>query len=142
MHHIVYQSYAVGQPSIADLKQLLQQARANNLAHHITGVLLYSHGSYLQVLEGETAVVKQLYEKIKVDYRHARVLTLADGAIQKRAFPDWTMGFQELSGDDFVRLSGYINPYRSNFLDAHLPDTDEGMLTLLKSFVMNDGSQW
>ncbi|UOG76528.1 BLUF domain-containing protein [Hymenobacter tibetensis] len=141
MHHIVYQSYAVGQPATSELRTLLKQARINNAALGVTGLLLYSHGSFLQVLEGEVEVVQEIYAKIKVDYRHTRVITLADGYIQKRFFTDWSMGFQELSGDDFVRLTGYINPYRSSFLDAHLPEIDEDMLVLLKSFVLNDGSQ-
>lgn len=140
MHHIVYQSTAVGQPSTADLKWLLQQSRTNNLALGITGLLLYGNGNFLQVLEGEEAAVRQVYAKIVVDQRHMHVLKLSDGVIERRIFGDWTMGFQPLKRDDFVRLTGYINPYRTNFLDAHLPEIDESMLVLLKSFVLNDGT--
>lgn len=140
MHHIVYQSTAVGQPTTADLKFLLQQSRFNNQRLNITGLLLHGNGEYLQVLEGSYDAVHALYATIRTDYRHTHVITLSDGPIETRVFNDWSMGFQALSGEDFVRLTGYIDPYRSNFLDAHLPEIGEGMLMLLKSFVVN--SAW
>ena len=135
MHHIVYQSSAVGQPTTAELRFLLKQSRMNNSQLGITGLLLYGAEEFLQVLEGEEAVVQQMYATIQADYRHTHITTLSDGPIKARVFSDWSMGFQELSSDDFVRLTGYIDPYRSNFLDAHLPEIGEGMLVLLKSFV-------
>ncbi|WP_303311918.1 BLUF domain-containing protein [Hymenobacter sp. BT730] len=141
MHHIVYHSYAVGQQSTDDLTFLLQQARANNLRLGITGLLLYGNGSFVQVLEGEEEAVREVYAKIQADYRHTRVHTLADGPIQARMFKDWSMGFQPLSGENFERLSGYINPYRSNFLDDYLPEIDDGMLEMLKSFVEDESQQ-
>ncbi|WP_188557330.1 BLUF domain-containing protein [Hymenobacter glacieicola] len=60
MHHIVYQSSAVGLPTTAELKFLLRQSRANNQRLHITGLLLYSNGSFLQVLEGQAPAVRQI----------------------------------------------------------------------------------
>jgi hypothetical protein len=141
MHHIVYESFALGLPTNADLKFLLRQSRANNLRHGITGLLLYGNGHFLQVLEGAEQAVRSIYAIIRNDSRHSRVTLLADGLIRARVFTDWSMGFQELSGEDFARLTGYIDPYRSRFLDAHLPEIDEGMLALLKSFVVHSGSQ-
>ncbi|GAB3290610.1 hypothetical protein GCM10027348_07980 [Hymenobacter tenuis] len=142
VHHIVYQSNAVGLPTPAELKFLLQQSRANNSRLGISGVLLYGNGDFLQVLEGEKEVVHEMYATIQADYRHTNVLTLSDGPITKRVFQEWSMGFQVLTEDDFSRLKGYFNPYRSNFLNALLPDIGEGMLILLKSFVVNAESQY
>lgn len=139
MHHIVYQSSAVGQPTVADLRYLLLQARSNNSRLGITGLLLYGNGNFMQVLEGEAEPMQQVYASIVADPRHTAVLKLADGPIEKRIFADWSMGFQQLSGPDFMRLAGYIDPYRSRFLDAPLPEIEESMLVLLKSFVV-DGS--
>ncbi|MBC6699198.1 BLUF domain-containing protein [Hymenobacter puniceus] len=141
MHHIVYQSTAVGHPTTAALRQLLNQARANNRQLGITGLLLFSHDSFLQVLEGEQHATEDLFSRIKADHRHSGIQTLSNGSIQQRIFPDWSMGFQSLTGEDFVRLTGYINPYRSDFLDKHLPVMDDGVLYLLRSFVVEDGWQ-
>ncbi|GAB2955910.1 BLUF domain-containing protein [Hymenobacter coalescens] len=141
MHHIVYQSSAVGVQTAAGLRFLLEQSRTNNARLGITGLLLYGNDSFLQVLEGEEAAVHHIYAKIQVDQRHTRVFTLADGPIRARVFSNWSMGFQRLSGEDFRRLAGYIDPYRSDFLDAYLPAIDEGLLSLLKSFVFDDETQ-
>ncbi|WBA42424.1 BLUF domain-containing protein [Hymenobacter canadensis] len=141
MHHIVYQSTAVGHPTTAALRQLLRQARSSNRQLGITGLLLFSNDSFLQVLEGEQSATEALYSRITADYRHTCILRLSNGFIPQRIFPDWSMGFQSLSGEDFGRLTGYINPYRSDFLDRHLPEMDEGMLCLLRSFVVEDGWQ-
>ena len=138
MHHIVYQSTALGHLTANDLRSLLRQCRANNLRNGITGLLLYCNGNFLQVLEGPPEPVRQLYENIRADLRHTSVVTLSDGPVERRIFMDWTMGFQYLSGEDFNRLVGYINPFRSDFLDAHLPEVDESVLSLLKSFVRRD----
>ncbi|GAA3995767.1 hypothetical protein GCM10022408_02910 [Hymenobacter fastidiosus] len=142
MHHIVYQSCAVGHPTRADLRFLLQQSHANNSQLGITGLLLYGNDNFLQVLEGPAAPVQQLYDRIRADHRHTAIITLADGAIEERVFMDWSMGFQRLSDDDFLRLIGYLNPHRADFSDPYPSDIDEGMLVLLKSFVVNDGVRW
>ncbi|TGE18360.1 BLUF domain-containing protein [Hymenobacter elongatus] len=141
MHHIVYQSCAIGLPTNAALRFILQQARANNSRLGITGLLLYGNGNFLQVLEGEADVVQTMYARIQADHRHTRVCVLSDGPVQNRIFMDWSMGFQALSGEDFIRLTGYIDPYRSHFLNAHLPSIDEEMMYLLKSFVVTDGAR-
>ncbi|SHJ30312.1 Sensors of blue-light using FAD [Hymenobacter daecheongensis DSM 21074] len=140
MHHIVYQSSAVGEPTAASLRLLLQHSRIKNGRLNVTGLLLYGKGEFLQVLEGETDVVRALYETIKLDHRHKDVATLSDGIIPVRVFKDWTMGFQQLADEDFVRLVGYIDPYRPTFLAPHPADTDESMLWLLRSFVANQSS--
>ncbi|GAA4380503.1 BLUF domain-containing protein [Hymenobacter koreensis] len=142
MHHIVYQSSAVGEPTAADLAFLLEQARTNNLRLGITGLLLYGSHSFLQVLEGEEEAVRAVYARIKVDYRNTRVFKLADGPIQKRLFANWSMGFQTLTGEEFARLTGYIDPYRSGFLDAYLPSVDEELVSVFKSFVVDESAQF
>ena len=142
MHHIVYQSYAVGQPTTAELKFLLQQSRATNARLHITGLLLYGNGCFLQVLEGEEQDVQRVYARIRADSRHAHVVLLADGPIQARIFQGWSMGFKVLSEDDFGRLTGYVDPSPVDFLAVYSPIVDEDMLYLLKSFVAEESSQF
>lgn len=140
MHHIVYQSYAVGQPTTSDLKILLTQSRANNSRLNITGLLLYGNGSFLQVLEGEKQAVHYIYARIQADSRHTRVIMLADGSIARRVFQDWSMGFQVLSEVDVARLTGYIGSNHTGFLEAYRPSIDEDTLYLLKSFVTEESS--
>jgi len=52
---------------------LLEQARAYNHVHAITGVRLYQNGRFVQFLE-EAAAVQALYARIQVDPRHQQVV--------------------------------------------------------------------
>lgn len=140
MHHIVYKSCAVGLPTIADLRRLLLQSSANNTRLGVTGLLLYAEGYYMQVLEGDATAVQNLYASIRADSRHTDVDTLSEGVIKERIFQNWAMAFQTLPGEDFRRLTGYINAHRSRASDAYLPALDEEMLCLLKSFAVNADS--
>lgn len=78
------------------LLELLRRARANNSALGVTGMLLYAEGSFLQVLEGETAVVQGLFEKIARDPRHGGTRVLLKSLVEERTFGDWSMGFQRI----------------------------------------------
>jgi hypothetical protein len=75
-----------------------------NSARGVTGVLLYQSGSFMQVLEGEPAIVEQIFAKIQRDPRHRDVLVLLRGNIETRNFGDWSMGFVD------VRASAIVLP--------------------------------
>lgn len=91
----------------AGLISLLNDARAFNLSHDITGLLLHREDSFLQVIEGSRRDVLELYERIKQDPRHQRVETLFEDFIEEREFSDWQMGFIELGGVDVSLLPGF-----------------------------------
>lgn len=80
------------------LRKLLASARTANTAIDVTGMLLHQNGSFLQVLEGETAVVDPLFAKIGRDRRHQTVMMLARNEITARNFADWSMGFTDVRG--------------------------------------------
>lgn len=93
---LTYWSRAVRPMEDAELLQLLDTARAANARRGVSGMLLYKSGCFLQVLEGETAVVEALIAKIARDTRHedVRILRRDSGP---RQFGEWSMGFQNLS---------------------------------------------
>ncbi len=93
---LVYTSHAV-QPFTADeLVELLRLAREKNARLGITGLLLYREGAFMQALEGDEAVVRELYASIRQDPRHHLVLTLVAMPVATRQFQDWSMGFSNL----------------------------------------------
>jgi hypothetical protein len=47
----------------------------------------------LQLLEGDKAVVKVAFERIKQDRRHVEVEVLLEFEDQARIFPKWAMGY-------------------------------------------------
>jgi hypothetical protein len=108
MHHIVYMSQATDHLTPITLVTLLMQARTLNERQHVTGALVYGHGQFMQVIEGEEAVVKNLYERIARDPRHRNVFTLSDKPIANRRFAEWSMAFGETRPDEFEELQGLV----------------------------------
>jgi hypothetical protein len=89
-----------------ELRQVLVQSRAKNSELGITGMLVYSEGSIMQVLEGPRQVVCDMMERIGSDPRHKGVIRLIFEPITEREFGDWTMGFANASLDDLKALPG------------------------------------
>lgn len=94
---LMYASRATGPMGHESLAQLLKQARANNAAAGVTGVLCASGGVFLQVLEGGRTAVNALYNRIARDERHREVTLLSYGEIDERSFAGWFMGHVDLS---------------------------------------------
>ena len=107
MIQLVYVSSAVHPFSNAELVELLHKARAKNAALHVTGMLLYKDGNFIQALEGEEAVVHTLFACIKADQRHRGVEVVIDEEIPHRTFADWSMGFRNLADTETQALSGF-----------------------------------
>jgi len=109
MYHLVYTSYAEQTFAESDLMLLLNQSRSANKPKEITGLLLHLQGKFIQVLEGDKSEVKKLYEKIAKDTRHKKVTTVIEGDYPERLFNDWSMGFKQITDDEFEALSGFQN---------------------------------
>ena len=107
MFFLVYVSSAVRQFSPSELVDLLANCHENNATLGITGMLLYKDGNFMQVLEGDQEVVRPLYAKIGRDPRHRGLLTLLQGPLAERQFPDWSMGFRDLNAPDALSTPGY-----------------------------------
>lgn len=91
--HLIYASTATSAFVPSDLKSILLAARTNNAARLISGMLLYTSGSFFQVLEGDESAVDALYAHIAADRRHKNVTKIICEPIVDRAFGDWTMGY-------------------------------------------------
>ena len=63
----------------------------------MTGVLCFSEGLFLQLLEGGRLPVSQLYNRIANDPRHRDVMLLSYEEIGERKFAGWSMGQVNLS---------------------------------------------
>lgn len=96
VHQILYHSRAAGQPTPAELQDILDWSQQYNMQHGITGLLLYSEGRYVQVLEGPEAAVEDLYAHIQQDTRHTHVETVSRGPGPHR-FSEWSMELGHVS---------------------------------------------
>ncbi len=138
LHYLVYQSYATVPFGDVQLAKLLTQSRAFNAAHGLTGVLLYSHDTIVQLLEGSEANVHAVFGRIVHDPRHTNIIKLADGPAAHRLFTQWSMGFRAINPADVKKLTGYINPDDKNYLGESTSLADAELRALLTSFV-SDG---
>ena len=94
---LMYVSRAVPAVDQEELLAILRKSKANNPALGITGVLCFSEGIFLQVLEGGRSAVNRLYNRIASDHRHTQVELLGYEEIGERRFAGWAMGQVNMS---------------------------------------------
>jgi len=104
---IAYVSVATSPLSSDEIAALLTQARANNERDGITGALLYHRDRFIQIVEGDDDIVRARFTTISTDPRHASVVTMREKRIVERQFPQWTMGFREISDESVKQLAGF-----------------------------------
>ncbi len=89
---LMYASRAAETVNQDELVAILKKSKANNPAVGVTGVLCFSSGIFLQVLEGGRTAVSTLYNRIASDPRHHDVVLLSYEEIGERRFAGWSMG--------------------------------------------------
>ena len=122
MHSLTYVSSADSDLSSDQLAHLLTLWRPRNQAAEITGMLLFSGGNIIQVLEGAESSVREVYADIASDPRHHDVTILLDEPTEQREFTRWSMGFSDVGDLDVSSLEGYDDFMRTGLgreLDAH-----------------------
>ena len=90
LKHVIY----VSRPTHFDhmvLDNILTTSRSNNPEVGVTGNLICHSDLFLQMLEGPSEVVHQLYETILFDNRHADIVKLRDEKTERRLFSKWAM---------------------------------------------------
>ncbi|SNS24024.1 Sensors of blue-light using FAD [Tardiphaga sp. OK246] len=120
MFRIFYVSAANQSFSTHDLGQLLQKARDQNESAVVTGMLVYSDGDFLQVLEGEPTNVVGIYDRISIDPRHRDISVLQRGlGYGDRLFPSWSMGFKRVPDGELIDEAVGVNSrIKLRYLDA------------------------
>jgi len=135
LEHLIYASVATETFGAPELAELLQKSRASNELHGLTGMLLHSDvdGSFFQVLEGESAAIDQLFQKILLDKRHSHVTLIIREPIPGRAFGEWTMGFASVSQEKLRKIPGLNDFFRKG---SSFTELDAGRAKkLLSAFV-------
>src|SRR6478735_2944782 len=108
MKNIVYLSTAVTLLNDDQLIDILTSARKNNAERDVSGMLLYSEGTFIQVLEGEDTQVDAIFAKIETDPRHKNLITLINGSIVHKNFARWAMGFNNVYYGKVADLFRYL----------------------------------
>jgi hypothetical protein len=89
---LMYASRAADTVDGDELHTILRQSKADNAKRGITGVLCFSGGIFIQLLEGGRGPVNALYNRIAADQRHRDVTLLSYEEIGERRFAGWSMG--------------------------------------------------
>ncbi|HOX67217.1 MAG: BLUF domain-containing protein [Rhizobacter sp.] len=113
---LMYASRAANSVNQNELVAILKKSKANNAEVGVTGVLCFSSGIFLQVLEGGRLQVSALYNKIATDPRHHDVVLLSYEEVEERRFAGWSMGRANLARLNPALVMKYsetalLNPY-------------------------------
>ena len=94
--HLLYISDATHPMSRDELEAIKDTSARNNSRRGITGVLFYSAGHFVQLLEGDMGTIHRLFEMISSDTRHEHVKLLVLRPAEARVFEQWDMGLLDL----------------------------------------------
>ena len=93
MISITYVSSAVLHLRESSMQDLVEKCQGNNKRLGVTGVLDYSDGNFMQVIEGPDLVTHALYDQIKRDNRHRDVTAINIRPLEVREFQGWSMAY-------------------------------------------------
>lgn len=130
MHYLIYTSRSTYLIPDNELIELLTLIRERNQAAGITGMLLYRDHTFMQVLEGKKQTLVNLYRKILHDKRHNNITLLAMAPLEKRNFPDWSMGFNCMRWLLKANVQG-LSPVMKGDLDKDLPPENQHLTVQL-----------
>lgn len=140
MKHIVYVSQAAKAFSAEKLAALLEYSRDRNAAEDITGLLVYRYnddfkrGNFLQVLEGSSEALDDVWRRIAGDPRHHTIIVLEEGESDTRMFGDWSMGFRNVEETDLSSFAGFSELGSDVFWESAKKQALPGALDALRSF--------
>lgn len=86
------------------LDSILSVSQTNNAAVGVSGMLLYSEPTFLQVLAGTRADGEGVYARIAADPRHGDLKRLVVEPIEPRGFGEWAMASVTISEEDLEGL--------------------------------------
>ena len=83
---LIYVSTAAHEFGALELRRILDSSVRHNAAKKVTGMLLYSHGSFMQVLEGDGADVDEVMDRRGTGVLHRQRVPEPPDAGHLRAF--------------------------------------------------------
>lgn len=136
MYYLVYISTAVKLLSEEELRDILIISRKRNTERHLSGLLLYADGVFIQLLEGDKLEVELAYKYIEIDRRHKNLIILVNGEYPHRLFPDWSMGYSVANKQIVEQMKGYVDPMKSGLLN--FDDETNPAIIVMKTFAENN----
>lgn len=130
---LIYVSDLVNQDE-GQIASIVESAVRHNREDGITGMLLYSGGNFLQVLEGEKSRVRGTYDRIAMDPRHRNLTLLTEEEVPERHFANWSMGYRQLGAEEVAKMPAYAPYFQFGFRSASLQAKPGAARELLELF--------
>jgi hypothetical protein len=110
-HQLIYISRPKVEVTKDFVTNILDKALNRNYALQISGLLVYYHGEFMQLIEGDKKDIDALFNIIQNDPRHGDIRILREAESPQRCMPTWAMGFTMLNefSDAIEEQSFYIS---------------------------------
>jgi hypothetical protein len=118
MLRITYLSAESYKLSSEDLLSILEKCNENNPRLGLTGMLIYGNGTFIQSIEGEEEIVKNMISKISYDARHKDFKILSEEITEQRLYDEFNMGFERLTEYSISNVTS-LKSLSLNQLDSH-----------------------
>ena len=92
LERLVYVSTAAPDLTLPIVRRIVARAQIRNRQLDVTGMLLYVHPEFVQVLEARSEVLDEVVAHIAEDPRHRDIRIIERKAITARRFDRWNMG--------------------------------------------------
>jgi hypothetical protein len=124
----------------SELGDIFTTARRNNKRLGITGALVITEDAFAQALEGDEAVVRELYTRICGDPRHDAVTLLEEERVAERVFGRWAMAKVAADGGPDLRLLS--NADKGTIVaaspDVHVTAEQETVLAFMRESIARE----
>lgn len=127
---LMYVSKTTRELSTGEMDSLLETTRCNNARRGITGMLLFTSDSFIQLLEGPEEAVGRTFDAIRRDDRHREVTVLIRDHATTRSFPGWSMGYETRADANIPSAQGWFS-LSPAALDIALPESAAPEIRLL-----------
>lgn len=92
LERLVYVSTAAPGLTLPIAQRIVARAQVRNRQLDVTGMLLYVHPGFVQVLEARSEVLDEVAARIAADPRHHDMRIIERTPITTRRFDRWNMG--------------------------------------------------
>jgi hypothetical protein len=124
----------------SQLGDIFTSARRNNRDLGVTGALVTTDEDFAQALEGDEAVVRELFARIRADARHEDVTVIEEDTVPGRIFGRWAMAKVAESGGPDIRLLSHADK-RSIVMagpDGHVTPEQESVLARMRESIARE----
>ena len=108
MYRIFYVSTASPKVTKEVFEEIVSNAAETNKKLGLSGALAFNGFNFAQVLEGEEAQVKKVYDSIRADERHDGVIMISEKPVSERMYPEWGMiKYDSYLFDDLIKSMAF-----------------------------------